>query len=117
MREKSHEPTAEALAELLETRGMTQADLCRATGLHHGTVSRYLSGNRGVNLDSRGAVALRKVASALGVAPGYFREYRAYRLRVLTMADPDLMDDFYDLILETARLRGLLEESADDAQE
>jgi transcriptional regulator with XRE-family HTH domain len=96
---------------------MTQAELCRAAGLNHGTISRYLSGRRGTNLDSRGASALRKVASALGVDPDYFREYRAYRLRVITVADPGLIDDFYELILETARLRGLLEEAPDDAKE
>ena len=117
MTEKAHEPITQALAGLLERRRMTQAELCRAAGLNHGTISRYLSGRRGTNLDSRGASALRKVASALGVDPDYFREYRAYRLRVITVADPGLIDDFYELILETARLRGLLEEAPDDAKE
>ena len=117
MTEKAHEPITQALAHLLEKRGMTQAELCRAAGLNHGTISRYLSGRRGSNFDSRGASALRKVASALGVEPDYFQEYRAYRIRTITVADPGLMDDFYDLILETARLRGLPEEAPDNAKE
>ena len=117
MTEKAHVPIAQALARLLEKRGMTQAELCRTAGLSHGTISRYLSGRRGTNLDSRGANALYKVASALDIDPDYFREYRAYRIRMITVADPGLMDDFYDLVLETARLRGLLEEAPDNTKE
>jgi transcriptional regulator with XRE-family HTH domain len=117
MIERSHETVALALANLMKKRGITQAELCRATGLDHGTISRYLSGRRGTNLDSRGAKALGKVALVLGVDAEYFCEYRAFRIRAITVADPGLMDDFYDLIVETARLRGLLEETPDDAKE
>jgi transcriptional regulator with XRE-family HTH domain len=106
---KSEEPMYIALAKLLEEQEMTQAELCRAAGVSRGTVSRYLGGTRGTRIDARGARTVDMLASSLGVEPDYFVEYRAWRIRRITLADPRLMDDFYDLIIETARLRGLLE--------
>jgi transcriptional regulator with XRE-family HTH domain len=82
-----------------------------------GTVSRYLGGSRGARLDGRGARTIERIASALGVEADYFREYRAWRIREIVVASPALMDDFYDLIVETARLRGFLKDGADDADQ
>jgi transcriptional regulator with XRE-family HTH domain len=115
--ERTREPILVALAELLEKRGMTQAALCRAADVSPGTVSRYLSGGRGTRLESRGARAVEKIASALGVEPEYFREYRAWRLREIAVVAPDLLDDGFDLIVELARLRGLLKERPDHTGE
>ena len=100
---KSHEPISVALDELLAEKGMTQAELCRAASVSPAAVCRYLSGRRGTKLDTKGAKTLARVAAALEVDPAHFREYRAWRLREITVTCPALMDDFYDLIVEAAR--------------
>jgi hypothetical protein len=82
-----------------------------------GAVSRYLSGTRGTNVDYRGVRVMEKLASALGVSPEYFLEYRAYRVRKVTFADPELVDAFYNLMVETASLCGSSENEPDDPQE
>jgi transcriptional regulator with XRE-family HTH domain len=114
--DKSQEPMSTALAALLEAKGMSQIELCRAAEVSPGAVCRYLGGSRGTRLDAKGAKSVARIASVLGVCPDYFREYRAWRLREITVASPTLMDDFYDLIVETARLQGLLKERPEDAQ-
>ncbi len=109
MTQRSHENAAATLAALLAERKMTQAQLCRAAGVTPGTVSRYLSGTRGTNIDTRGARTMEKIAAALEVEPDYFAEYRAWKLRKLSIASPTLFDEFYDAIMERARQRGLVD--------
>ena len=96
---------------------MSQMQLRTAAKVSKGTVSRYLGGSRGTKMDVRGARSLEKVASALGVEPDFFLEYRAWMIQRITLASPVLMDDFYDLMVETARLLGLLKERPDGAEE
>jgi transcriptional regulator with XRE-family HTH domain len=109
--ERALEPISEALAAVLAERGMTQADLCRATRLDRSTVSRYLSSGRGTTIDDRSAKTIEKIAAAVEVEPGYFLEYRRWRIQRLALAHPGFVDDFYDLMIEMARYRGLLEET------
>ena len=70
----------------------------------------------GTKVDARGARTIEKLAAVLAVDPDHFVEYRAWRMREITFWDPGLMDDFYDLIVETARLRGYFDEGPDDAE-
>ena len=114
---RSQRPISEALAELLHDRQMTQAELWSEAGLSPGTVSRYLGGSRGTKIDARGARTIERLAAVLEVEPRYFVEYRAWQMREVTFRNPGLMDDFYDLIVETARLRGILQERPDDTEE
>jgi transcriptional regulator with XRE-family HTH domain len=114
---RSHQPLSAALAGLLRERRLTQAELWRAAGVSQGAVSRYLSGTRGTKIDSRAARALEKLASALAVEPDYFLEYRAWRVREVALTDPDLVEDLYDIMIETLRLRTLSQSSADEAEE
>jgi transcriptional regulator with XRE-family HTH domain len=109
--ERALEPISVALAAVLAERGTTQAGLCRATGLDRSTVSRYLSSGRGTTIDDRSATTIEKIAAALDVEPDYFLEYRRWRIQCLALAHPGFVDDFYDLIIEMARYRGLLGES------
>jgi transcriptional regulator with XRE-family HTH domain len=115
--ERSQKPISAALAELLEIRQMSQAQLWAAAQVSPGTVSRYLGGSRGTKVDARGARTIEKLAAVLEIDPDHFVEYRAWRMREITFRDPGLMDDFYDLIVETARLRGYSDERPDDAEE
>jgi transcriptional regulator with XRE-family HTH domain len=102
-----------ALAELLAKRGLTAAALSRTAQVSPGALSRYLSGERGTRLERRGARAVEKIALALEVEPAYFREYRAWRIREIAVVAPDLLDNAYDLVVEVARLRGLLQDRPD----
>jgi transcriptional regulator with XRE-family HTH domain len=115
--ERSQKPISAALAELLEMRQTSQAQLWAAAQVSPGTVSRYLSGSRGRKVDARGARTIEKLAAVLEVDPDHFVEYRAWRMREITFDAPGLMDDFYDLIVETARLRGLFDEGPEDTEE
>jgi transcriptional regulator with XRE-family HTH domain len=80
----SEEPLPEALAELLRRRGLTLAgvgSLLRAEGL---TISRtrlhQLASGQGA---APTAEQMERLASVLGVSPGYFAEYRLWRIRAL----------------------------------
>ena len=108
MADKAQEPISQALARLLQEQGMKPAELCRRARVSPGAVSRYLSGCRGTRLDRRGARTIERIAPVLEIRPDYFREYRAWCVREIAVACPDLLDDFYDLIVETARLRGMI---------
>jgi len=114
--DRSQKPISAALAELLEKRKMSQAELWTRAQVSPGTVSRYLGGSRGTKVDTRGARTIEKLAAVLAVHPDHFVEYRAWRMRDISFRAPALMDDFYDLIVETARLRGILDDGPDDTK-
>lgn len=113
MTERSLKPIAATVAALLAQRHMSQADLWRAAGLDRATVSRYISGDRADVTDTRAARTIEKIAAALEVEPDYFLEYRRWRVQSLALAHPDFVDDFYNLIMEMARVRGFLDEGPD----
>lgn len=96
---------------------MSQSQLWKGAGVSQGAISRYLRGTRGTNIDSRAARTLEKIASTLGVEPDYFLEYRAWRVRQVALTDPDLVDDLYDLMLETLRLRALSQDPPDKTKQ
>jgi transcriptional regulator with XRE-family HTH domain len=98
------EPLPEALAELLRRRGLTLAgvgSLLRAEGL---TISRtrlhQLASGQGA---SPTAEQMERLASVLGVNPGFFAEYRLWRIRALL--DPATVG-FDRAMANFERLRG-----------
>lgn len=108
------EPISTALRELMTDRGMSVEDVWLAAGLGGPSgVYRYLKGDRGRLVNSQSAPVIEKIARALGVAPDYFLEYRAYTVREVARRYPDLADSVYDLLIEAARLRGFGVESKD----
>ncbi len=87
----SEEPFGATMERLMGETGLTYRGLAAKTGLSAGYLNHLVHGNRPV--PSR-AVVIR-LASALGVAPEHFREYR---LRVITdrlESMPDLADRLY----------------------
>ena len=103
-------PISEALSELMDARQMTPTDVWAAAGITHATLSRYLHGFRGIVLDHRGAETVCKLARVFGVTPDYFVEYRAWRVREIARTNPELVEPLYDVLIGSARLRGIVDE-------
>lgn len=100
----SDEPLASALAAVLERRGLSVSglgSLLRAEGI---AISRtrlhQLCSGSGAQPT---AEQLERLASVLGVSPGYFAEYRLWRVRALL--DPAMVG-FERSMVNFDRLRG-----------
>ena len=87
----SDEPFGPTVERLMGERGMTYRGLADATKLSAGYLNHLVHGNRPVPSND----VFETLATALGVEPEHFREYR---LRVITdrlEAMPDLIDRLY----------------------
>ncbi|MCL5942127.1 MAG: helix-turn-helix transcriptional regulator [Actinobacteria bacterium] len=71
------EPLPQALRTLMNERGITDGiELSGIADVSAATVSLYLSGRRGREINSRSIRTVEKFAAALRVKPEYFLEYR-----------------------------------------
>ena len=87
----STEPFGATIERLMEETGTTYRGLAERTGLSAGYLNHLVHGNRPVPSND----VMRTLASALGVEPEHFREYR---LRVITdrlEGMPELIDRLY----------------------
>ena len=87
----SEEPFGPTIEHLMAAAGLTYRGLAAKTQLSAGYLNHLVHGNRPV--PSKDVVV--RLATALGVEPEHFREYR---LRVITdrlEAKPDLIDRLY----------------------
>jgi transcriptional regulator with XRE-family HTH domain len=87
----SDEPFGPTVERLMGERGMTYRGLADAAKLSAGYLNHLVHGNRPVPSND----VFETLATALGVEPEHFREYR---LRVITdrlEAMPDLIDRLY----------------------
>ena len=87
----SEEPFGETVERLMGETGLTYRGLAEATGLSAGYLNHLVHGNRPVPSNE----VFEALASALGVEPEHFREYR---LRVITERleqMPELIDRLY----------------------
>ena len=87
----SDEPFGQTIERLTGETGHTYRSLAEKTKLSAGYLNHLVHGNRPVPSDD----VMRTLASALGVEPEHFREYR---LRVITERlerMPDLIDRLY----------------------
>ena len=90
-RKFSEEPFGPTIERLMAESGVTYRGLAEKTGLSAGDLNHLVHGNRPVPSNE----VVRTLASALGVEPEHFREYR---LRVITErleAMPELIDRLY----------------------
>ena len=102
------EPIQTSLHKLMQVRGMQVKDLWVAADLGGPSgVYRYLRGQRAKRVNSQSAAALEKISAVLGVSPEYWVEYRAWQAREILCQESQLVEPYYDLLLEDARLRGL----------
>ena len=87
----SSEPFGDAIERLMNELGVTYRGLAAKTDLSAGYLNHLVHGNRPVPSNE----VVERLASALGVEPDHFREYR---LRVITTrleTMPDLVDRLY----------------------
>ena len=87
----SEKPFGPTLQELMAETGTTYRALAQRTGLSAGYLNHLVHGNRPVPSNE----VIAGLASALGVEPEHFREYR---IRVITErleAMPELVDRLY----------------------
>ena len=87
----SEEPFGPTIERLMDEAGITYRGLAAKSGLSAGYLNHVVHGNRPVPSNE----IMRRLASALGVEPEHFLEYR---LRVITErleAMPDLIDRLY----------------------
>jgi transcriptional regulator with XRE-family HTH domain len=87
----SEEPFGPTVERLMAEEGQTYRSLAKKTSLSAGYLNHVVHGNRPVPSNE----VVQTLASALGVEPEHFREYR---LRVITErleAMPELIDRLY----------------------
>jgi transcriptional regulator with XRE-family HTH domain len=87
----STEPFGPTIERLMDETGTTYRGLAERTGLSAGYLNHLVHGNRPVPSNH----VMKTLASALGVEPEHFREYR---LRVITdrlEAMPEMIDRLY----------------------
>lgn len=87
----SEEPFGPTLARLMGDTGVTYRALAEQTGLSAGYINHLVHGNRPV--PSNEVVAA--LASALGVEPEHFREYRIRFITERLESMPDLINRLY----------------------
>ncbi len=85
------EPFPEALAKLMKERGIDQLRLSALSRLNQSSISRYLDGLRKPSLAS-----MESLASALGISPDFFLEYRIEKIKEAMEARPELVSRIYD---------------------
>ena len=87
----SEEPFGSTMERLMAETGTTYRALAARTGLSAGYLNHLVHGNRPV--PSKDVVA--RLATALGVEPEHFREYRLRVIADRLEERPDLVDRLY----------------------
>lgn len=90
------------LAEALKVRGMLPADLSRKTGIHKGTLTKYLQGGF-IPKQTR----IGEIAEALNVSPSWLLGYNVpmepetIQLDKLTEANQARLKAYYDALIDS----------------
>src|SRR5262245_6007952 len=87
----SSEPFGTAVERLMNESATTYRGLASKTGLSAGYLNHLVHGNRPVPSNE----VVERLASALGVEPEHFREYRLRAITDRLEAMPDLVDRLY----------------------
>ena len=90
-RKYSEEPFGTTIERLMAETGLTYRGLAAKTGLSAGYLNHLVHGNRPV--PSKDVV--ERLATALGVEPEHFREYRLRVISDRLEQMPDLVDRLY----------------------
>jgi transcriptional regulator with XRE-family HTH domain len=109
------EPIDQALGALMRERHLTETELAARTGYNQSTISRYLSGDRGRQLNKETSETISGFAAALDLPPDYFVEVRIFQAWAKVeeaMREGLLTPEGLDLLVEEARLRREVESPA-----
>jgi transcriptional regulator with XRE-family HTH domain len=87
----SDEPFGATVERLMTETGITYRALADKTGLSAGYLNHLVHGNRPVPSND----VVRTLASALGIEPEHFREYRLRVIAERLEAMPELIDRLY----------------------
>jgi transcriptional regulator with XRE-family HTH domain len=90
-RKFSSEPFGPTLERLMNETGVTYRGLADTADLSAGYLNHIVHGNRPVPADD----VIERIASALGVEPEHFREYRLRRITQRLEQMPELIDRLY----------------------
>ena len=90
-RKFSSERFGPTLERLMDETGVTYRGLAETADLSAGYLNHIVHGNRPVPADD----VIQRIASALGVEPEHFREYRLRRISERLEAMPELIDRLY----------------------
>ena len=90
-RKFSSEPFGPTLERLMTDTGVTYRGLADTADLSAGYLNHIVHGNRPVPADD----VIERIASALGVEPEHFREYRLRRITARLEQMPELIDRLY----------------------
>ena len=96
-------PLPDAIRELMKLRGFeTQTQLAAAADLSTGTVSYWLSGDRGREINEQTIDTLSKLSGALNVSLEHWFEYRLYQMGRAFQRHPDLEKQTYAQVMKLA---------------
>jgi transcriptional regulator with XRE-family HTH domain len=90
-RKFSSEPFGPTLERLMTDTGVTYRGLADTADLSAGYLNHIVHGNRPVPADD----VIERIASALGVEPEHFREYRLRRITARLEQMPEMIDRLY----------------------
>ena len=90
-RKFSEETFGPTIERLMDERGVTYRRLAELTGLSAGYLNHLVHGNRPVPSND----VVERLASALGVEPEHFREYRLRVVAERLERMPELIDRLY----------------------
>lgn len=85
-------------------RGLSQTDVWAAAGLSSSSMTRWVKGQRGRELNKSSLQTLGALSATLDVPLTYWVEYRLYQLGQIARAEPRILEGAYDAIIEEARL-------------
>lgn len=92
----SEKPFGETIVVLMDELGLTYRGLAEKTGLSAGYLNHIVHGNRPVPSDE----VVASLATALGVEPAHFLEYRIRTITERLEQMPELVDRLYRRLAE-----------------
>lgn len=119
MKPRAHKPFGEALADALREKQAARfgrislrAFFSRIEGWSYDALRKMANGELRLTPE-----VMEACARELGIAPTYWREYRAYQIEQQMESNPELIDAIYDLVMsEAAKLPMKGAENADSGR-
>ena len=98
-------PIGEIIGEYRNRTGATQVQIAAMAGIDQATVSRLQKRTECRPIDPQAMDTFRGIARAFGLPLDHFPEVRVFQVQQLVGLYPDLVDTFYEGLIEGARVR------------